>query len=260
MGFLESKFEEWSRRVDFVLIAEHVKRDASWQTTSLKAAMDVLTQIRADGATAASAIDILDLGCGNGNSFDALKQVGFPINWMGLDLKSSPEVDQRVRTDLNFVSYDGQNIPFADHSFDMVYSRAVFEHVLQPKYCLDETFRVLRPGGILVGSTSQLEPFHSRSTWNYTPYGFVLLMREAGFESIELRPGIDGLTLIVRRIFMLMKLHRLFNPFFDWESPLNLAIEFSSRTLGASAAVRNWLKLLFCGHFVFLGRKLSSSM
>ena len=34
---------------------------------------------------------------------------------------------------------------------------------------------MLAPGGRLIGSTSQLEAFHSRSVSNWTPYGLTLL-------------------------------------------------------------------------------------
>ena len=59
---------------------------------------------------------------------------------------------------------------------------------------------MLAPAGLFAGSTSQLEPFHSLSMWNYTPVGFCALLSESGLDVVELRPGIDGLTLIARRL------------------------------------------------------------
>src|SRR5262249_3966496 len=52
-----------------------------------------------------------------------------------------------------------------------------------------------------IGSTSQFEPHHSRSYWNYTPLGFQALVEDGGLQVEELRPGIEGLTL-VRRPFL----------------------------------------------------------
>lgn len=43
----------------------------------------------------------------------------------------------------------GENIPFSDESFDIVYSTNVLEHVRAPKRVIDESIRVLKPGGIL---------------------------------------------------------------------------------------------------------------
>lgn len=43
----------------------------------------------------------------------------------------------------------GENLPFPDHSFDVVFSYYVFEHVQDPLRVLEESLRVLRTGGFL---------------------------------------------------------------------------------------------------------------
>lgn len=47
------------------------------------------------------------------------------------------------------VSAVGERLPFADDAFDLVYSSNVLEHVADPRRVLDESLRVLRPGGYL---------------------------------------------------------------------------------------------------------------
>jgi SAM-dependent methyltransferase len=43
----------------------------------------------------------------------------------------------------------GETLPFADASFDIVYSANVIEHTNDPRQVLCESLRVLRPGGVL---------------------------------------------------------------------------------------------------------------
>jgi SAM-dependent methyltransferase len=45
---------------------------------------------------------------------------------------------------------DAAAMSFSDESFDAVYSRAVFEHLLDPQAVLREVRRILKPGGALV--------------------------------------------------------------------------------------------------------------
>ena len=60
---------------------------------------------------------------------------------------------------------------------------------------------MLTPGGLFVGSTSQLEPYHAWSLWNYTIYGFQTIVEDAGLTLEEVRPGIDGIALVQRHWF-----------------------------------------------------------
>ncbi|MBS7791921.1 class I SAM-dependent methyltransferase [Roseococcus sp. SDR] len=174
----------------------------------------------------AQPLRLLDLGAGDGRSFDVVRLHHPDVEWIGLDIADSSEVRSRTRTDCEFVTYDGVNIPFEDARFDAVFSRQVFEHVRHPEPLLREIRRVLRPGGRFIGSVSQLEPFHSNSYWNFTYFGFATLAVDAGLELVELRPGIDGVTLTLRNLFLtgLRTRSRSFRHYFDRESPLNLLI------------------------------------
>jgi SAM-dependent methyltransferase len=200
--------------------------------------------------------DVLDVGCGTGRSVEIFRSNAPGSRWVGVDIEDSPEVRARTREDAEFHTFDGVTIPFEDASFDVVYCAQVLEHVRRPGALLAEVARVLRPGGALAGSTSQLEPFHSRSTWNYTPHGLAVLLDEAGLGDVELRPGIDGLTLIVRRG---LGGPGFFTRWWDGESPLNRAIGLYGRLRGMDAAGLNAVKLLFCGQFSFLATRPGGS-
>ena len=121
-----------------------------------------------------------------------------------------------------------------------------------PEPLLADVARVLRPGGLFGGSTSQLEPYHSYSTWNYTPYGLSLLLSRAGLELVEVRPGIDSLAVIVNRGVGMRSFTRRW---WSVESPLNRVADAFGRVRRLDGAQVNAIKLLMCGQFTFLARR-----
>lgn len=97
---------------------------------------------------------VLEIGLGEGAESERLIRHG--ACWSGVDLTA--ESVQRVRTRLMLreLSYDELrqgsvlDLPFADDSFDMVFSHGVLHHVPDIKQAQSEIHRVLRPGGELV--------------------------------------------------------------------------------------------------------------
>lgn len=198
---------------------------------------------------------VMDLGCGEGRTAYIFRRVNPKIRWVGLDIENSPQVKKRTIKDALFCSFDGVKIPFADNSFDLVYSNQVMEHVRYPQELLSEVNRILKYGGCFIGSTSQLETYHTFSYWNFTPYGFVTLVEDANLTIEEIRPSIDGITLLIRTA--------LGNPSFfnrwwgmETESPVNKLITLYGRIRRRDHQQINAAKLLLCGQFSFLIRKL----
>ncbi len=195
---------------------------------------------------------VLDLGCGAGDSVDLFRSVDPQVSWVGADIEDSAEVAGRTRTDAEFVSFNGRRLPFEDSSFELVYCKQVLEHVEHPRELIAEVARVLRPGGHLAGSTSQLEAFHSRSVFNWTPYGLTRVAEDAGLRVVELRPVIDGFTLVAWRA---LGLPRFFHRWWARESPPYRAIELAARAARLDARTRNQIKLVLSGQFAFLARR-----
>ena len=55
---------------------------------------------------------------------------------------------------------DVRALPFADHSFDVIYSMGTVEHFDETQQALEEIARVLKPGGrAIVGVPNRLDPF-----------------------------------------------------------------------------------------------------
>ena len=195
---------------------------------------------------------VLDLGCGVGDSVDAFRAANAGVDWVGVDVEGSIEAAGRARSDGTFVTYDGERLPFDDGSFELIFCKQVLEHAERPRELVAEAARVLRPGGWLAGSTSQLEAFHSRSIFNPTPYGFVRLAEDAGLEVVELRPVIDGFTLVAWRA---LGLPPFFHRWWAKESPPYRAIELAARAARLDARTRNQIKLVLSGQFAFLAKR-----
>ncbi len=195
---------------------------------------------------------VVDLGCGAGGSVDQFRAIDPSIKWVGLDIQEFPEVRCRVGNDAEFHLFDGVNIPFNSDTFDLVYSKQVLEHVRHPQELICEVQRILKPGGYFMGSASCLEPYHASSLWNYTPYGLRCLIEETGLRLVEVRPGIDGVTLTLRR---LLGAPRFFEFWFMHESPLNTMIGLGGRILRKGHRWTNAAKMVFSGHICFLARK-----
>lgn len=241
----------WAQKGDNALLWPFLQDDPR-QTTALRESVHIME--RGVNTCADKSFSILDLGCGEGKSYDDFKSAGIEFSWVGVDIADSPEVAKRNRDDLEFIAFDGVHIPLPDESVDIVYSRQVFEHVHSPKELLQQVQRVLKPGGWFVGSTSHLEPYHSRSFWNFTPFGFASFLSESGFSEITLKPGIDGITLISRRLLGAAGIN-LGHWFFNHESPLNFLIEALGRVGRFDGRRRCALKLEYCGHFIFCVKK-----
>jgi SAM-dependent methyltransferase len=59
-----------------------------------------------------------------------------------------------------FAAADLRSLPFADHSFDFIYSMGTIEHFLEVRAAVGECFRVLKRGGrAIIGVPNLFDPF-----------------------------------------------------------------------------------------------------
>ncbi len=93
---------------------------------------------------------VLDAGCGMGEWTVYLNQLGYKT--LGLDI--SDITIQRLQTifsQYEFKTGDIRKTGFPDNSFDLLFSWGAFEHFENgPAECLEESFRILKPGGWLL--------------------------------------------------------------------------------------------------------------
>jgi len=98
---------------------------------------------------------IADLGCGNARLRKFLPKNLIPDgNYFGLDISKKLLAIARKNfpRDHFFLSDFSKKLPFENCNFDVVSAIASFHHILSKKNqlkFLDETFRILKPGGIV---------------------------------------------------------------------------------------------------------------
>ncbi len=97
---------------------------------------------------------VLEIGLGEGSDAEHLIRQG--AIWSGIDLTSESVGRVRTRLMLRELPHEELrqgsvlNLPFADNSFDLVFSHGVLHHVPDIKQAQSEIHRILRSGGELV--------------------------------------------------------------------------------------------------------------
>ena len=104
---------------------------------------------------------VLDLGCGNGRLSEAFE--GKKIEYTGVDNSEKMiEIAKKRRLQAKFLVNHDLKVPFSNDYFDKVYCLAVFHHIpskdLRIQF-LDEIKRVLQPGGFIILTVWNLNPF-----------------------------------------------------------------------------------------------------
>lgn len=107
---------------------------------------------------------LLEVGCGMGT--DLLQFARGGARCVGVDLTPRSIEITRHRFNLygadgDFMISDGERLPFADESFDVVYSNGVLHHTPDTEGAISEVHRVLRSGG-----TAKIMLYH-RNSLNY---------------------------------------------------------------------------------------------
>lgn len=97
----------------------------------------------------------LEVGCGPGFLTGAVATLIPQGQAVGLDLSSEMMTVARTivapeHPNLGFEQGSAYELPFADDSFDFVYSRLVYQHLADPLAALTEARRVVKPGGRVV--------------------------------------------------------------------------------------------------------------
>lgn len=105
---------------------------------------------------------LLDAGCGTGGLIRRLEQRHPRWQWTGVELEPLACELARTRCAASVVQGSLLALPFADDTFNAVVCSDVLYHLDDDVAALQEIFRVLRPGGVVVVNV----PAH-RWLWSY---------------------------------------------------------------------------------------------
>ncbi|HLV36257.1 MAG TPA: class I SAM-dependent methyltransferase [Spirillospora sp.] len=174
---------------------------------------------------------VLDLGCGPGIYAEVLMQQQPGIRYYGLDLSSGMLAKHPYPRSL--VQADGQYLPFADCTFDVVMANHVLYHLPDIERATREIRRVLKPEGLLMAATNSAE---SMPQFHDLYKRAIMVLTAPGTQVIVPRPASHAFTLesgtryLARQFFAVVR-HDLPGMFvFDKPEPVLAYLE-SSRSL-----------------------------
>ncbi|WP_257670752.1 methyltransferase domain-containing protein [Parapedobacter tibetensis] len=123
---------------------------------------------------------LLDFGCGS-KPYKTLFHVD---EYIGTDIEVSGHA--HVNEDID-VYYDGKTLPFADESFDSIFTSEVFEHVFNLPQIIGELHRVLKPGGYMLVTAPFVWDEHEipYDFARYTSFGIKHILEESDFVIVE---------------------------------------------------------------------------
>jgi 2-polyprenyl-6-hydroxyphenyl methylase/3-demethylubiquinone-9 3-methyltransferase len=123
----------------------------------------------------------LEVGCGGGLLSEEIAKMGFVTTGIDPSRQSLQEAithSQDNNLNINYVEGTGEDLPFQNMSFDVVFCCDVLEHVRDLPKVISEISRVLKKGGIFIYDTfnrtylskiSMIKIFQEWSRWAIMP-------------------------------------------------------------------------------------------
>lgn len=152
--------------------------------------------------------ELLELGPGPGAATRWLRHRVRRLVALELDADAAERLAAELAgTNVTVTVGDCGDLPFPDESFDSVGCFTMLHHLPTARLqfaTLCEAFRVLRPGGVLVGSDSLasqgLHEFHEGDTYNpIDPARLLVFLQAAGFSRVALTVE-QGLLFTARKL------------------------------------------------------------
>jgi ubiquinone/menaquinone biosynthesis C-methylase UbiE len=139
--------------------------------------------------------DMLEIGPGPGAATGWLRQRVGRLTAVEVDAEAARKLTGKFpEREVTIITGNATELGYPDESFDSVGTFTMLHHVptlAQQNKILAEALRVLRPGGVLIGSDSlasnDLHHFHEGDTYNpVDPAGLLGRLQTLGFENITI--------------------------------------------------------------------------
>jgi SAM-dependent methyltransferase len=147
----------------------------------------------------------LDAGCGQGNrgSYE-----GLGYDYIGLDISLNSRQRHDGPADIDVVA-DCHRIPLPSNSIEVINFDAVLEHLYCPMLAIREFHRLLKSGGLLLGSSAFLEAEHFHSQCHHSWLGLYRLLHAGGFDVQHIYAGLSLWEMHAPSIFLGLPGHNL---------------------------------------------------
>ncbi len=162
---------------------QRVRENGHWWFETRRALLTYGFERAAPGET----LEILEVGAATGGNDQICSRFG---RYTALDLSDAALGICRSRGVKRLVRGDGQTLPFASGTFDVIVMFDILEHLSEDEASLREARRILRPGGTLLANVPAFQRLFSEHDISfdhvrrYQPGELQAKLRRAGFETI----------------------------------------------------------------------------
>lgn len=150
---------------------------------------------------------VMDIGCGIGGidlllatGYGAAQVIGIDVEAPNIALASKRAAAKGLADRVAYKLVEPGPFPFADASFDVVFSKDAMIHIPDKEALFRDVFRVLKPGGLLLASdwlrgddkpsSTEMERYVGLEGLSFamaSPHHYEAAMRAAGFQEVEVR-------------------------------------------------------------------------
>jgi ubiquinone/menaquinone biosynthesis C-methylase UbiE len=164
---------------------------------------------------------LLDIGCGEGFFLFNASKYGYATK--GVEVSQDAAAYARNEFGLDVEEKPFEELRFPENHFDVVTLWQVLEHMLYPLMVLKEVHRILKPGGMLVVTTPDIEKAPARilgKRWwcitrlhinQFTTKTLTNILKNAGFKDISPVSYKESISLLMLFI-PILRYSRLYKP------------------------------------------------